>query len=97
MKAPKLLAAATLLAAGAAWAGPVTVDASCNPQISPLDARLVQKAAEGPDSFRTFIFIRRGIYGLDVQDSADRVQEIQAARNACTKTAAAGTVAHRRS
>ena len=89
MNAPKLLAAATLLAAGAAWAGPVTVDASCKPLISPLDVRLVQKAAEGPDSFRNFIYIRRGIYGLDVEDSANRVREIEAARNACTKTAAA--------
>lgn len=89
MNAPKLLAAATLLAAGAAWAGPVSVDASCKPQVSSFEARLVQKAAEGPDNFRNFLFMRRGIYGLDIGEAADRVRAIEAARGACVKSAAA--------
>src|SRR4030095_14903315 len=93
MNVPKLLAAATLFAASAPWASPVTVDASCKPYVTNLEARLVQKAAEGPDNFRNFIFIRRGIYGLDMRESADRVREIEAARHACLKLAstAAGT------
>ena len=89
MNAPKLLAAATLFAASAPWASPVTVDASCKPYVTNLEARLVQKAAEGPDNFRNFLFMRRGIYGLDIGEAADRVRAIEAARGACVKSAAA--------
>jgi hypothetical protein len=92
MNAPKSLAASILLVASATMAHDVTVDATCTPQVTRLEARLVEKAAEGPAALRNFIFIRRGIYALDMRETADRVRDIEAARAACMITASASQI-----
>ena len=72
------IAASLLLAAATAHAGPVSVDPSCNPRITQLEARLVQKAAQGPDVFRNFVVMRRDIWQLDVRESADKMEQLRA-------------------
>jgi hypothetical protein len=90
MNAPHTAIAASLvLAAAAAHAGPVSVDSSCNPRITQIEARLVQKAAQGPDALRNFVVMRHDIWQLDVRGSADRVREIEAARAGCLSAASA--------
>jgi hypothetical protein len=83
MYASKLIVAPVLFATGAVMAHGVSVDASCTPQVTPLEARLVQKAEQGPDALRQFIFIRRGMLTLDMREVADRVRSIEDVRATC--------------
>ena len=83
MSATKLIVAHILFATGVVMAQGVKVDATCTPQVSRFEARLVQKRAEGTDAFRDFLYIRRGIYAIDVSDAAERVRDIEAARASC--------------
>jgi hypothetical protein len=61
----------------------------CAPQMSSLEHRLYQKTGEGPDALRNFIFIRRGIYQLDMIDVQGWARGVDATRAACMKTVAA--------
>ncbi len=75
---------AFVLSAAASAQG-VTLDAGCNPQMSRMQQRLLQKSEEGPDSLRDFVFIRRGMLQLDVFDTGVWAQSVSAARAACMK------------
>jgi len=83
MSASKLIVAPILFATGVVMAQGVSVDATCAPQVTQFEARLVQKAAQGPDALRQFIFIRRSMFTLDMREVADRVRAIEDARGAC--------------
>ena len=61
----------------------VRLDANCVPQMTRLEFRLYEKAAEGPGALRNFISIRRGIYQLDTRETADWAARVSAARSAC--------------
>ena len=88
MNASKLIVAPVLFATGVVMAQGVSVDATCTPQVTGLEARLVQKAEQGPDALRQFIFIRRSLYTLDMREVADRVRAIEDARGACQQMSA---------
>jgi len=88
MSASKLIVAPILFATGVVMAQGVSVDATCAPQVTQFEARLVQKAAQGPDALRQFIFIRRSIFTLDMREVADRVHAIEDARAGCRQLAA---------
>ena len=89
MYASKLIVAPVLLATGVVMAQGVSVDATCTPQITPLETRLVQKASQGPDALRQFIFIRRSMLTLDMREVADRVRAIEDARGTCQQLSTA--------
>jgi len=91
MSASKLIVAPILFATGVVMAQGVSVDATCAPQVTQFEARLVQKAAQGPDALRQFIFIRRSMFTLDMREVADRVHAIEDARSACQQISAAST------
>jgi hypothetical protein len=81
--------------AGVAMAQSAPAD-KCVPQMSRLEQRLYQKAGEGPDALRQFIFIRRGIYQLDMNDVQSWAGGVDATRTACLRVdadAAAPTTA----
>jgi hypothetical protein len=61
----------------------------CAPQMSSLEHRLYQKTGEGPDALRNFIFIRRGIYQLNMIDVQSWASGVDAIRATCMKTVAA--------
>jgi len=69
--------------AGTVKAQATQLDASCTPKMTPLQQRLYQKGNEGPGVLRNFIFIRRGIYQLDIFETAEWVNAVNAARVAC--------------
>jgi hypothetical protein len=60
------------------------VDAkACADRIAPtgLDARIIEKAAQGVDALRQYLWTTRGIYGLDMADTVawlDRQRAVQA-------------------
>ena len=58
------------LTSGAAMAQNAS-SATCGPQLTHLQERLYQKAGEGPDALRQFMFIRRGILQLDIAETGD--------------------------
>ena len=69
------------LASGAVMAQN-TSSTACAPQLTHLQERLYQKAGEGPDALRDFVFIRRGILQLDGNSPtrailAPRIAELQ--------------------
>ena len=81
---PKLfLVAPILLSTAVSNAQGVRLDANCVPQMTRLEARLYEKAEEGPSALRNFISIRRGIYQLDIRETADWAARVSAARSAC--------------
>ena len=83
MNARLFLVAPIMLATSVAGAQEVRVDANCVPQMTRLEARLYQKASEGPDALRDFIWIRRGIYQLDIMETATWASGVNAAQSAC--------------
>jgi hypothetical protein len=76
------------LASGAALAQDAGFGATCGPQLTHLQERLYQKAGEGPDALRDFMFIRRGILQLDVTETADWAASVNQERAACMKKSA---------
>jgi hypothetical protein len=76
------------LASGAAMAQNTSLGTSCAPQLTHLQERLYQKAGEGPDALRDFMFIRRGILQLDVSETADWAASVSQERAACTNKSA---------
>lgn len=76
--------------ATAAAAGESALDAQCTPQLSPLEQRIYDRAGAGPDALRQFLWIRRGILQLDIQDTAAWAEALGNARLRCLKAQAAG-------
>ena len=77
------------LASGTALAQDAGFGATCGPQLTThLQERLYQKAGEGPDALRDFMFIRRGILQLDVTETADWAASVSQERAACMKKSA---------
>jgi hypothetical protein len=73
------------LATGTALAQDTTINGDCVPQMTGLQERLYQKANEGPDVLRNFMFIRRGILQLDPYETAAWASSVHQARAACMK------------
>jgi hypothetical protein len=85
--------AGCLLASSVVMARDVQLDAACVPQLTNLEHRLYQLAGDGPDALRQFMWTRRGIYQLDLLDTAAWVGDVDAARSACVKVGAAAPAA----
>jgi hypothetical protein len=81
------LFALAALSSGAAMAQ-TTSSTTCGPQLTHLQERLYQKAGEGPEALREFMFIRRGILQLDVSETADWAGAVSQARATCMKQSA---------
>jgi hypothetical protein len=85
--------AVLLVAGGAAHAGStvatfVAGDVVAKPcsapvELSGLDARVVAKASQGVSVLRQYVWITRGIYGLDMTDTVAWLDEQRAARATC--------------
>jgi hypothetical protein len=75
------------LTSGAAMAQNAS-STTCGPQLTHLQERLYEKAGEGPDTLRDFIFIRRGILQLDVSETADWAAAVSKKRATCMKQSA---------
>ena len=69
----------------AAQARNVEFDTACAPKLGYLDQRLYGLAHQGADELRRFVWTRRGIYELNVMDTADWVDEVNLARASCLK------------
>ena len=81
---PVFALAALAAAAPPAHAAEARLDAQCQPHLSPLQHRLLQKAAEGPDRLRQFVWMTRGIYGLNIEEEWSRAYvEVQHAVSEC--------------
>ena len=85
-----------LTAAGAAHASRYvqsqTADADparrCS-ELTGLDARIVEKSAQGVDALRRYILMTRDIYGLDMRETMAWLDRERAARSSCPADAAA--------
>src|SRR5580765_823269 len=75
------------LAAHPVMAQEARLDKDCIPQLTNAQQRLYQKANEGPDALRDFIFIRRAILQVDTYETATWAASLSGARVACQKTA----------
>jgi len=73
-----------------AMAQQATPDGSCIARLTPTQQRLYQKAGEGTDALRRFIFIRRAILQVDTYETAIWAAALSQARAACRNTAADG-------
>lgn len=73
--------AATAMAAAAAR--DVAFDAQCAPTLTRLEQRLYDRANEGTDALRRFVWIRRSSLQLDVLDTAAWAEKVRNARAAC--------------
>jgi hypothetical protein len=71
------------LAGEAVMAQNVEIDANCVPQLTRQQQRLYQKANDGTDVLRQFIFIRRANLQVDTYESAIWAESINEARAAC--------------
>jgi hypothetical protein len=86
-----LLSAATALCITPSIANSQSRDAvstaaeACPPTqpVTPLQRRIVAKAAQGPDALRDFVFITRGIYQLDMASTAAWLEEERDSQRAC--------------
>jgi hypothetical protein len=76
------------LATGTALAQDVSINVDCVPRMTGLQQRLYQKANEGPDVLRAFMFIRRGILQLDTYETAAWANSVNEARTVCMKKSA---------
>jgi len=86
----QLALCAALLAALAAhpvMAQEVSLGRDCAPQLTSMEQRLYQKANEGPDALRNFIFIRRAILQVDTYETAIWAVAVSRARVSCMKRA----------
>jgi hypothetical protein len=80
-------AAAVLTFAGAALAQ----EAGCPAGLSRLQQRLIDKAGQGPEEVRRFLYIRRAILQLDTGDTLEWVEAVRTANPACVKGARLAT------
>jgi len=80
-------------AGDAVLAQTVELDASCVPQLTRQQQRLYQKANDGTDALRQFIFIRRATLQVDTYESATWAESVNAARAACVRTRSAAASA----
>jgi hypothetical protein len=62
--------------------------AACASQLSPLQARIYQKAVDGPGALRDFVYMRRGVLQLDVTEAADWAASVTQERATCMKKVA---------
>lgn len=86
------------LAGEAAMAQAVELDANCAPQLTRQQERLYQKANDGTDTLRQFIFIRRAILQVDTYETATWAEWLNKARRSCVQNrAAAVTVSQKAS
>jgi hypothetical protein len=81
------------LAGEAIMAQTVKLDANCIPQLTRQQQRLYQKANDGTDALRQFIFIRRAILQADTYETATWAESLNAARAACVRTRSAAVSA----
>lgn len=88
MNAKHVLIAPIVLFTALSNAQGVRLDANCLAQMTRLESRLYAKAEEGPGALRNFIAIRRGIYQLDIRETAAWAGKVSAARAACFARAA---------
>jgi hypothetical protein len=77
------------LAGDAVLAQTVELDANCVPQLTRQQQRLYQKANDGTDALRQFIFIRRAILQVDTYETATWAESLNEARAACVHTRSA--------
>jgi hypothetical protein len=77
-----------ILASGTAMAQDSGAGASCAPHLSPLQARIYQKAVDGPGALRDFVYMRRGVLQLDVTETADWAASVSQERAVCMKKVA---------
>ena len=71
------------LAGEVVMAQTVELDANCAPQLNRQRQRLYQKANEGINALRQFIFIRRAILQVDICETASWAEALDEARAAC--------------
>jgi hypothetical protein len=71
------------LAGDAVMAQTVELDANCGPQLTRQQQRLYQKANDGTDALRQFIFIRRAILQVDTYETATWAESLNVARGSC--------------
>jgi hypothetical protein len=74
------------LAAHPVMAQEARLDRDCTPQLTYTQQRLYQKASEGTDTLRNFIFIRRAILQVDSYETAIWAASLSRARAACMET-----------
>jgi hypothetical protein len=77
------------LAGQAVMAQTVALDTNCIPQLTRQQERLYQKANDGTDALRQFIFIRRAVLQVDIYETAAWAESIGQARAACVRARAA--------
>lgn len=71
------------LAAHPVMAQEARLDSNCVPHLTHVQQRLYQKADEGSDALRNFIFIRRAILQVDTYETAIWADSLRRARSAC--------------
>lgn len=83
----------SVLTGEAVLAQTVELDANCAPQLTRQQQRLYQKANDGTDALRQFIFIRRAILQVDTYETATWAESLNEARAACAGTRSAAASA----
>ena len=76
------------LANGTVLAQDTAIKVNCGSQLTALQQRLYQKAEDGPDALRQFIFIRRGILQIDTYETAAWANSVNERRAACMRKSA---------
>jgi hypothetical protein len=69
--------------AQAAGAATIAFDGGCVPQLSPLQQRIVDRAAAGPAELRQFLWIRRAILQPDIAQTMGWADAVESARRRC--------------
>lgn len=75
----------TTLAADAVMAQDVALDANCAPLLTHQQQRLYDKANDGTNPLRLFVFIRRAILQVDVYETASWAESLNALRAGCAR------------
>jgi len=73
----------SVLAGQAVMAQTVELDANCVPQLNRQQERLYQKANDGTDALRQFIFVRRAILQVDTYETATWAESLNEMRAVC--------------
>ena len=73
------------LAADAAMAQDAQLDGQCLPRLTHQQQRLYDKANDGTDALRQFIFIRRAILQVDTHETAVWADSLNRSRTMCAK------------
>lgn len=83
----------TAMAADAVMAQDVGLDANCAPLLTHQQQRLYDKANDGTNALRQFVFIRRAILQVDVFETAAWAEALNAARADCARNRSAAASA----